>query len=465
MALEGEIHWSEGLFLQPHHLQIMQRNITERFIRQSRMFWSYPYGVIEAKISDDQLENMRVSFDRLRVIMPSGLEVNVPDNTNLPSLDIKQAFASTSDTLTISIGVPVWYSSRGNVIERGDDQDRLAKRTYIVTETERTDENTGENPQPVQIRQINARLLLENDDRSDLEVLPLLKINRAAGEDIGLPRRDPKYIPPCFVVSGSSVLRELLHDLTSQIMASRNELVVQINRGGFSIENMRGSQFEQMLRLRTLNRFSSQLGSLISISSRVAPFQMYLLLRQLLAELAALRPDRDMYEVVGYDHDNLAIAFNELSTSIRNLLKGVGPPRYFELPFAIDHEQKIYVATLTEEAISEPNEYFLGITTKMDPSELAKLVEDRDKFKMMPQSLANQRVFGVQLTREKYEPNELPHRVDLHYFRVMRGESARLWERIQQEKTVAVRWPGAETSDFKITLYMTVPGSGKEAQK
>jgi len=218
--------------------------------------------------------------------------------------------------------VPVWYASRGNVIEKGDDQDWRAKRTYIVTEIEKTDENTGENPQPVQLRQINARLLLENDDPSDLEVLPLLKITRAAGEDIGLPRRDPTYIPPCFVVGGSSVLRDLLHDLTSQVMASRNELVVQINRGGFSVENMRGVQFEQMLRLRTLNRFSSQLGSLVSISSRVAPFQMYLMLRQLLAELAALRPDRDQYEVVGYDHDNLAVAFNELSNRIRGLLKG-----------------------------------------------------------------------------------------------------------------------------------------------
>jgi type VI secretion system protein ImpJ len=457
MAIEGEIHWCEGLFLQPHHLQLMQRNVIERFARQARMFWSYPYGLIEAKVSDDQLENMRVSFDRLHAIMPSGLEVNVPGNTNLPSLDIKQPFASTSSSLTISVGVPVWYSSRGNVIEKGDDQDWRTKRTYMVAEIERTDENTGENPQPVQIRQINARLLLENDDRSDLEVLPLLKITRAVGEDIGLPRRDRTYMPPCFVVSGSTVLRELLHDLISQVMASRNELVVQINRGGFSVENMRGVQFEQMLRLRTLNRFTSQLGSLISIPSKVAPFQMYLLLRQLLAELAALRPDRDQYEVARYDHDDPAFAFNELSTRIRGLLKGVVRAKYLKIPFTKDQEQKVFAATLTDEALSLPNEYFLAVKTKQDPSELAKLVLDRDKFKMMPQSLANQRIFGVQLAQELYPPVELPAQVGLHYFRVMRGESARLWERIQQEKTIAVRWPGAETSDFEITLYMTVP--------
>jgi predicted component of type VI protein secretion system len=139
------------------------------------------------------------------------------------------------------------------------------------------------------------------------------------------------------------------------------------------------------------------------------------------------------------------------------LLKGVVKASYLKIPFSIDHEQKIFAATLTDEALSLPNEYFLAIKTKQDPSELAKLVLDRDKFKMMPQSLANQRIFGVQLAQELYPPVELPAQVGLHYFRVMRSESTRLWERIQQEKTIAVRWPGVETSDFEITLYMTVP--------
>ncbi|MHC4354750.1 MAG: type VI secretion system baseplate subunit TssK, partial [Planctomycetota bacterium] len=322
MAIEGEIHWCEGLFMQPHHLQTMQRNVQRRFARQSRMVWTYPYGLIEAKISDDQLENMRVSFDRLRAIMPSGLEVNVPDNAHLPSIDIKKAFASASGGLTISLGVPVWYRSRGNVVEKGDDLDWRAKRTYRVAEIETLDENTGDNPQPMQIRQINARLLLDQDDRSDLEVLPLLRVVHGVGEDVGLPRRDPAYVPPCFVVGGSPVLRELVVDLANQVAASRSELVVQINRGGFSIENMRGAQFEQMLRLRTLNRFSAQLSSMIAVPNKVTPFQMYLILRELLGELAALRPDRDQFEVVAYDHDNPAVAFNDLSTRIRGLLKG-----------------------------------------------------------------------------------------------------------------------------------------------
>jgi len=84
-------------------------------------------------------------------------------------------------------------------------------------------------------------------------------------------------------------------------------------------------------------------------------------------------------------------------------------------------------------------------------------VLDRDQFKLMPQSLVTQRIFGVQLAQELFPPVELPAQVGLHYFRLLRGESARLWERIKQEKAVALRWPGIESSDFDATLYMTVP--------
>jgi len=390
MTIKGQIHWCEGLFLQPHHLQYMQSSFVENFAHDRRLYWNYPYGVVEAKISDDQLENMRVSFDRLRVVMPSGLEVNVPDNAYLPSLDIKESFASSSGPLTVSIGVPTWSPSRSNVIEKDTAQDWRVKRRYRVAEIEKPDENTGENPQSILVRQINARLLLDN-------------------------------------------------------------------RGGFSIENMRGVHFEQVLRLRTLNRFSARLGSLIHASNGVTPFEMYMELRQLLAELAALRPDRDQFEVVEYEHDNPAIAFNEVSTRIRGLLRGVVRAKFLKVSFTMDQEQQILVATLSDEALSLPNEYFIAIKTKRDPSELAKLVLDRDKFKLMPQSLANQRIFGVKLAQELYPPVELPAQVGLHYFRVMRSESARLWERIEQEKSIAVRWPGIESSDFGVTLYMTVP--------
>src|SRR5205085_3729094 len=186
-----------------------------------------------------------------------------------------QAFAASGGSVYVLLGVPLWFDRRANALPPGEVADSRVKVLYRTAETEITDENTGENPKPVLMRRINARLLLENEDPSDLEVIPLLRIVRATGQDVGMPRQDSEYTGPCLILNGSPVLKELVRDLASQVEASRKELVVQLTRGGFSLENLRGVLFEQMLRLRTLNRFSARLPSLAE-AANVPPFFMYL---------------------------------------------------------------------------------------------------------------------------------------------------------------------------------------------
>src|SRR4051794_15056476 len=99
--MPAPIHWHEGLFLQPHHLQRLQKSCLDAVGTERRLTWSYPYGVVEARLSHDELENMRIRFDKLRVMMPSGLEMNFPENAELPSLDIKQAFASSGSVYVL----------------------------------------------------------------------------------------------------------------------------------------------------------------------------------------------------------------------------------------------------------------------------------------------------------------------------------------------------------------------------
>src|SRR5205823_1499420 len=144
--------------------------------------WEYPYGVVEAKLSTDALENMLVQFDRLRVVMPSGVELNVPETTDLPPRDIKQVFMSGGGSFQVSLGVPLWYPTRANTLDGQRNEDWRVKRLFKVAEIDRPDENTGENAQPMQVRRINARLMLDGDDPTDLEVIPLLRISHTAGQ-------------------------------------------------------------------------------------------------------------------------------------------------------------------------------------------------------------------------------------------------------------------------------------------
>jgi type VI secretion system protein ImpJ len=450
-----QVHWHEGLFLLPHHLQRIQRSVVEVSSSERRLNWAYPYGLIDARLSNDDLENMRLRFDRLHAIMPSGQEVLYPQDAELPAMDIKQAYESRG-RFVVYLGVPLWFPARANSMNPGHSSDPRAKILYRVAETEVADENTGDNVKTILHRRVNARLLLENEDRSDLEVIPLLRVTRATGDEVGMPRRDPEFVGPCLVLNGSGTLRELVRDLSGQVLASRQELVLQITRGGFSIDTMRGIQFEQVLRLQTLNRYGARLEALVE-TPNLAPFNIYLELREILGDLAALHPDRDLYQSAPYQHDNPYPCFSELAAKIRELLRGSVAPSFLKLPFV--NTNGVLKASMTDDHFLKPSDYFLGIRTKEDPRSLAQLVEDPDRFKLMPESMAGRAIRGVILKEERFPPLELPAQSNLYFFRLLRGESARSWQQIQTERSAVVRWTGNESADYDLTLYMTLPKS------
>jgi type VI secretion system protein ImpJ len=264
------------------------------------------------------------------------------------------------------------------------------------------------------------------------------------------------------VLSGSPVLREFLRDLVSQVEASRKAMVVQMTRGGFSLETMRGLQMQQMMKLRTLNRYSGRLPHIV-VSPGATPFGMYLELRELLGELAALHPDQDEFECAPYAHDNPLPAFTQLGAKIRRLLQEKDMDKVYKVVFK--DVGGMLTAALEDKHFADPNAYFLGVKTKADPTQLARFVETPpnpnvpDKFKLMPQSLATRAIRGVELKEERHPPLELPAQADLHYFRVDRTASARMWQQIQLEKSIIVRWMGSEVdlADAVFTLYMTIP--------
>ncbi len=454
----GPVHWHEGLFLQPHHLQVMQRHLMEQFGQERSIGWPFPCGLVEERLSTDHLENHRLKYDRLWAVMPSGQVVNVPDQAELPPKSIKQAFEASPTGLTVYLGVPLYEDHRANVVEAG--AGAQAHRTWRVQELQVADENTGTNPQPVPVRQVNAQLLLEGEDLAGFETLPLARIVRGTGEAVGLPRRDPHFIPPCLRVSGSRRLVELVQELASQVAASRQQLAGELGRAGLNLQTLRGPQVEQVLRLQTLSRYAGRLLSLAAVPA-VAPFDVYLELRSLLGELAALRPDVQADEVAPYNHQQPAIAFGELNNAIRGLLRGIQTGRVLKVGFAMDEQAQALLATLGEEHLSGPSDYFLAVRSRQDSRAIIQLVEDMDRFKLMPRSLASSRARGIRLVEERQVPLEFPTDTGLHYFRLHRTDSPVMWERIGQEKCMAIRCVGIESMGMTCTLYMALPGEGE----
>ncbi|HEX9786309.1 MAG TPA: type VI secretion system baseplate subunit TssK [Opitutaceae bacterium] len=457
------IHWHEGLFLRPQHFQRLQQGFHQLLHEQRRLIAPYPYGVIDARIATDALADFRLHFDSLRVLLPGGQEVRVPENADLPDLQLKQLLAASPNGATVHLALPVWHDKRANTLEQSPTADVRTKVTYRVRTDEIVDENTGNNPQPVLTRRLNCRLVHDQDDLSDLETVPIARVLPGAGATVGHPRIDPEYIAPALFVHGSARLFELIRNLADQVQASHKELIGQINRASFSLETMHGLQFVQVLRLRTLSRFASRLPAMVR-ASHITPFAWYLELRELLGELQALKLGQESFEVADYDHDNLYPIFKEISDKARALLSTTVTTAFTKVEFR--KEPHYYAASLTEEQVTRPVDYLLAIRTAQDYSAVRALVQDGNRFKFLPKSTATSvaQVRGVPLVEEKFPPHFLPNHPGLHYFRLVRGDKEKepdkwnKWVHIQNEREVCIKSFEHAESDFQITLYLVLPG-------
>src|SRR5439155_17741616 len=120
--------------------------------RARALFNPFCFGVVESRLSHDDLADGRIRFERLRVVMPSGQEVFFPEDANLPALDIKTELARGSGPIEASLAVPLWTSNRANAFRQCEPADPRVKLLYIPEEArDVADENTDESPQAVHV--------------------------------------------------------------------------------------------------------------------------------------------------------------------------------------------------------------------------------------------------------------------------------------------------------------------------
>jgi type VI secretion system protein ImpJ len=279
-----------------------------------------------------------------------------------------------------------------------------------------------------------------------------LRVIRASGEDAGKPRQDPEFVPPSLLVCSSAVLHDLARDLVAQLDASREQLRIKTATGGLGLE----VKWELTVRLTTLNRYCASLPSIVE-GGVIPPFALYLQLRELLGELLALHPAENLFNCRNYDHLDPLPAFRELDRKIRGEIRISRAAEPLRVAFTGD--PGLLRATLEPQHFEKPTGYYLGVKTRVDRTKLAVYVTDGNKFKLMPRSLEQAAIFGVELKEESYPPLELPAQGDLFYFRLLSASNPRRWDQIKQDQAMSLVWNNRELdlSEAAFTLFMTLP--------
>lgn len=453
MRFEEVLHWADGLFLQPHHLQNLQRSVFEYSRKNRTIYMPYPYGLIDFDIDVDALASFRVIVKRFSAVMPDGMEISMPGNVVLPPLDLSVTLKDHFENIMIYLAVPLWSEFDAN---QSDGSLSGAKRLFSTVERFVRDENTGDNEIPVVTRRINARLITQFDDPADMQLLPVLKLK--AVSDKGAEKElviDDKYIPPFMVLTQDCVLTKMASDLLFRTARCRDKLLNDLTVAQFKSENFSGINAYNMMQLRVLNLYENRLSALLALKS-LSPFELYLELRSFLAELRSLHPMNEITQTSSYEHLDYARQFSDLINDIYSLIITEGGAGYVRLEFKPMQDGDYLYAELTTDNIVNANEYYLAVSSSAEERQIISSLEKGDTFKLINPTAKMMRARGIKLSEMRYPPRFLPALNNTLWFKLQVSETPATWRDIQTEKGVLIDYAAGLFPDLKVSLFITV---------
>jgi type VI secretion system protein ImpJ len=348
------VHWYEGMFLKPHHFQAAERFFRER-VRESED-WLHPYnwGLRLVRIDADAVANYSVVLNACHARFKDGTTVSIPDEVAVDPEPLKTAFSNASET-TVFLAIPTVQMNRANV--------QLAPAAggprYYVNNLETPDENTGDDKEPIQYRNVQARLLLSHHDRTGYEILPLARIVRAADAKAP-PRIDPAFVPPVLGLDVWAPLHEEVRALHEQIGAWITQESDMLVGRKIAFDSQVLGDADRVLRLSFLNTAFSALQAVVPTTG-LHPLGMYQELCRLLGHISIFDKRRRPIDVDPYDHENIGPIYAKVIQEIRRLLGTLSPPtfekRYFQL------EGKSFRVALEPSWILETSKIYIGVET------------------------------------------------------------------------------------------------------
>lgn len=448
MRFDKLVHWADGLLLQPHHLQEMQRSLMNLKRSERYLYLPYNQGIIDFEIDIDALGTRRVVIKRLSAIMPDGQEISMPGNALISPLTLTIPEGMQDDKIIVYLAVPHWSEHEANLNEDGGN-----RRLYSIKEVNVKDENSGENEIVILKRMVNARLVSELPKASDCSILPVLKLV-CTYKNATEPRFIlSDYMPPFLFVTKDCPLIEHISELVFQLHRRKDKILSDLTVNGYNPEEPSPSNIYAIFQLRSINSYEFRLNALIA-TEKITPFALYLELRSLLLELAALQPFSKRDEVPDYNHLDAMPAFKEILSNIRSLMLMEGYTGYNRYQFKNEEGSSFYQAAIKEEELIGDKEYYLAIVSLQKPSDIAPRIELGDTFKLINPKARNERIRGIKLKETRYPPRFLPVISNAVWFKLLKDDSLRIWNDIRNERSIAIDVASSEFKGMNALLFV-----------
>ena len=316
------VHWSEGLFLRPHHFQAADRHWTEA--TQDSQQWDHPYhyGLRAVELSEEAIANHQVQLNSCRARMKDGTLVSLDPGQEPDRVDLKEAFDRES-VIRVFLAIPKLKMGSVNVAPA----EEPSKSRYVQQVQSSQDEDLGGNDQEVRFRELNVRLMLSTQDTSGYDLLPIAQVQRA-GEKGATPRIDDQYFPPVLACDAWPPLgRDMVRAIYDIIGQKIEILSAQVLNRGISLASQQPGDLDRVLMLSELNRAYATL-NILAFARGIHPLEAYTECCRIIGQLSIFGVERRVVKIPRYDHDDLYTIFAFARRQIQFLLDSLPDYEY-----------------------------------------------------------------------------------------------------------------------------------------
>ncbi len=466
MSFWTEIHWSEGMFLRPHHLQVAQRwmeTVVDAGLDSAR---SFAWGFLKLEVAEEPLENTTLRLDSCSARMKDGTWVQIPENTQVDTLNFQKALESNSGAVTIYFGIPEMQVVRSNSVSLENPESTNGTPRFEPHPVMRRDENTGENPQMVYVRRMRGRLFAEGEDMTGYETLRVGVVKRTDRPG-AVPELDAFGAGPLLAIQAHAGLSGMVTSLADQVEAKVEVLAKEAREHHMLFTDGVASNMEHLLKLHTLNEMHAQLQAMLQ-SYLLHPFDVFCVLCRLIGQLSVFHDDLVPGLLPRYDHDHPGECLDAVRNRLVILLDAVRPHRYVGRPFVLKKDLANHEGLeveLDRSWIDDNLEMYVALQSEeMDINELERFIYNRLNLKLASPKraprIASIAVRGLRLQIKSVPAGTLPRRQGLHYFKIDKTigpDRTDYWRECEQERGIRIGVPEGQVAaveKFQPVLYI-----------
>jgi len=444
MSRNNKVIWSEGMLLQPQHLQQHDRYLRAQIETRCAALRPYAFGFSELEIDAAQLKLGRIALVSCAGVLPDGSPFRLPSDDELP---LPLTVPEDARDLTVVLALPV---ARHGVPEAAyaaqAGHDGFVR--HRIAETEVPDSNEGAvGAALVQVGKLQLRLAFERDVAHAHTSLGIARIvERRADNSIVL---DAAYAPPCLDYRVSRRLCGFVDELTGLMHQRADALAARLARPAAT----GAAEIADFLLLQVLNR-AEPLFAGIASTTGLHPHDLHQHALQLAGELATFsQPGKRPAAFPGYRHERLDETFTPLVDALRVALNAVMDPH--AVPIALEERKYgLRVAIVPDRDLFRSASFVLAAKADLAPAALLNSFPQQAKLGPVERirDLVNLQLPGIALRALPVAPRQLPFHAGYTYFELER--SGDLWRQFATSAGVALHvagdFPGLELEFWAI---------------